>query len=358
MNQAMAEQPLDILDEIAEISKAMESSSSGGHSGVQQQVAPEQGASGEFNTFPSQHNGVAGPMVEGTKPFVPRKSPRRIQDMLIDFDAAAALAPAAEQTVSEPFNDYQSHAFSTNEVTPNVVDSLCAYSQDGNVHDMNPLSSNNFDFKSSANCNPPSVSTSSPVSFLSHSVSPFVVVPKSMYKNNQITPWLENSASDCGTVPETMADIEAKAEPVSAPTFVKDNQPQMMTGNASFLQQASKKSSGVSKPSRSSAPLSPIGSSKVMPPTAKSILERRERAIREGRRHEARLNDEERRILRRLRNRESAERCARRKMQQASSLSMKIAELEAENLRLRKIAAQCSSEVLALESFISTRSKR
>lgn len=336
----------------------MESSSSRGQSGLQQQVAPEQGAAGDFNTFSSPHNGVSAPMVRGIKPFVPRKSPRRVQDMMIDFDAAAALAPAAEQSVCESFIDYQSPAFPTNDISPNVVDSLCAYSQDGNAHDMNTLPCNNFDFKSSTDCNPPSVSISSSASLLSHSVSPFVVVPESMYKNDQITPWLEKSMSDGGTVPEAMAGIEAKAEPVPAHTFVKDNQPQMMTGKANFLPQASKKPSGVSKPSRSSAPLSPSGSSNVMPPTAKSILERRERAIREGRRHEARLNDEERRILRRLRNRESAERCARRKMQQASSLSTKIAELEAENLRLRKIAAQCSSEVLALESFISTRGKR
>lgn len=90
----------------------------------------------------------------------------------------------------------------------------------------------------------------------------------------------------------------------------------------------------------------------VMPPTAKSILERREKAIREGRRHEAKLSDEERRILRRLRNRESAERCARRKQEQASVLAKRITHLEKENVELRGMAEYYEREIRALESVL------
>lgn len=91
---------------------------------------------------------------------------------------------------------------------------------------------------------------------------------------------------------------------------------------------------------------------KVMPPTAKSILERRERAIREGRRHDARLSSEERRIVRRLRNRESAERCAKRKTEEAEQMSRRIACLEEENEHLRRVASQYEAEISSLETSI------
>jgi bZIP transcription factor len=87
-----------------------------------------------------------------------------------------------------------------------------------------------------------------------------------------------------------------------------------------------------------------------LPPTAKSILERRERAIREGRRHEAKLTQEERRILRRLRNRESAERCARRKSEESDALSDRILLLERENTRLRQVSVHYQAHIARLEA--------
>lgn len=90
----------------------------------------------------------------------------------------------------------------------------------------------------------------------------------------------------------------------------------------------------------------------VMPPTAKSILERRERAIREGRRHEAKLSSEERRIVRRLRNRESAERCAKRKTEEAEQMSRRIACLEEENQTLRMLASEYEAEISSIESSL------
>ena len=92
----------------------------------------------------------------------------------------------------------------------------------------------------------------------------------------------------------------------------------------------------------------------VMPPTAKSILERRERAIREGRRHEAKLSDAERRILRRLRNRESAERCRLRRLEQANQLENKISSLQCENDELRKQAADYEHRIKELQAIIAT----
>lgn len=91
----------------------------------------------------------------------------------------------------------------------------------------------------------------------------------------------------------------------------------------------------------------------VMQPTAKSILERRERAIREGRRREAKLSDSERRILRRLRNRESAERCRLRRVEQAAKLEDKIATIQQENDRLRLQATQYENQIKKLEAVIS-----
>lgn len=91
----------------------------------------------------------------------------------------------------------------------------------------------------------------------------------------------------------------------------------------------------------------------VMPPSAKSILERRERAIREGRRKDAKLTDAERRILRRLRNRESAERCRLRRVQQASQLEKKIESMQVENKRLVAMAEQYEKTIKRLERVIA-----
>lgn len=91
----------------------------------------------------------------------------------------------------------------------------------------------------------------------------------------------------------------------------------------------------------------------VMPPSAKSILERRERAIREGRRKDAKLTDAERRILRRLRNRESAERCRLRRVQQAVQLEKKIESMQVENKRLVAMAEQYEKTIKRLERVIA-----
>lgn len=90
----------------------------------------------------------------------------------------------------------------------------------------------------------------------------------------------------------------------------------------------------------------------VMPPSAKSILERRERAIREGRRKDAKLTDAERRILRRLRNRESAERCRLRRVQQAAQLERKIETMQVENNRLVAMAEDYERTIKRLEKVI------
>lgn len=90
----------------------------------------------------------------------------------------------------------------------------------------------------------------------------------------------------------------------------------------------------------------------VMPPSAKSILERREKAIREGRRKDAKLSEVERRILRRLRNRESAERCRLRRVQQALALEKKIESMQVENKRLIKQAEEYLITIRKLETVI------
>lgn len=94
------------------------------------------------------------------------------------------------------------------------------------------------------------------------------------------------------------------------------------------------------------------GVSVVMPPSAKSILERRERAIREGRRKDAKLTESERRILRRLRNRESAERCRLRRVQQAVQLEQKIASMQVENKRLVAMVDKYEKTIKRLERVI------
>lgn len=89
-----------------------------------------------------------------------------------------------------------------------------------------------------------------------------------------------------------------------------------------------------------------------MPPSAKSILERREKAIREGRRKDAKLTEAERRILRRLRNRESAERCRLRRVQQAAQLEKKIESMQLENDRLVAMAEEYENTIQRLETLI------
>ena len=94
-----------------------------------------------------------------------------------------------------------------------------------------------------------------------------------------------------------------------------------------------------------------------MPPSAKSILERREKAIREGRRKDAKLTETERRILRRLRNRESAERCRLRRVQQAAQLEKRIETMQIENDRLVAIAEEYEKTIRRLEHIIANFSK-
>lgn len=96
----------------------------------------------------------------------------------------------------------------------------------------------------------------------------------------------------------------------------------------------------------------------VMPPSAKSILERREKAIREGRRKDAKLSETERRILRRLRNRESAERCRLRRVQQACQLEEKIECMQIENDRLCALAEDYEKTIKRLEKVIHDFSKQ
>lgn len=91
----------------------------------------------------------------------------------------------------------------------------------------------------------------------------------------------------------------------------------------------------------------------VMPPSAKSILERREKAIREGRRKDAKLSETERRILRRLRNRESAERCRQRREEQAKDLQERIKTMQLENNRLVEMAGHYKQTIQRLENMIA-----
>lgn len=91
----------------------------------------------------------------------------------------------------------------------------------------------------------------------------------------------------------------------------------------------------------------------VMPPSAKSILERREKAIREGRRKDAKLSETERRILRRLRNRESAERCRQRREEQAKELQERIKTMQLENNRLVEMAGHYKQTIHRLEKMIA-----
>jgi hypothetical protein len=230
-------------------------------------------------------------------------SPRGIQDMLFDFPAASSDA-GAEGGAGGGGRAGEAGA----------DDKAAAHACCSPVKDEAALM-------------PPAYRTAAdfiPAESVPASPPPLLVVPPSAFTRNCITPWLDGAAQSSATTGMTLAEENEQS-----------GGPQ---------RQLPRTSAGVAK--ASSAP------SKVMPPTAKSILERRERAIREGRRHEAKLNKEERRILRRLRNRESAERCAKRKNDQAEQLAGQIAQLERENLRLRSVAAQFETEVFKLEKYL------
>lgn len=181
---------------------------------------------------------------------------------------------------------------------------------------------------------------------------PAVVVPTSSYgKEDAITPWLdEHSAQpppgNNNASVEEQEEFEIPALPIQEKyTYTRtcEMEPEKIPATHHSYRES------ISEPQRVHG--------KVMPPTAKSILERRERAIREGRRHEAKLSSEERRILRRLRNRESAERCAKRKAEEADLLARKIDELERENARLRSVAAQFETAVSKLEQYFAGKLK-
>lgn len=178
---------------------------------------------------------------------------------------------------------------------------------------------------------------------------PPVIVPPSSYGEDLITPWLDEHSPR----PDRENEVFVTKEDVGVKTHER---PALTRKSLMIETETEKKSAGSC---RSSAPTYGFQDvpCKVMPPTAKSILERRERAIREGRRHEAKLNSEERRILRRLRNRESAERCAKRKAEEADLLARNIDELERENARLRSVAAQFESAVLKLEQCLGEKAK-
>lgn len=72
----------------------------------------------------------------------------------------------------------------------------------------------------------------------------------------------------------------------------------------------------------------------------------------EGRRQDAKLTEAERRIVRRLRNRESAERCRLRRVEQARLLERKMVTMKQENERLVGQVEQYQATVSQLEQII------
>lgn len=96
----------------------------------------------------------------------------------------------------------------------------------------------------------------------------------------------------------------------------------------------------------------------VMPPSAKTILERRAKAMREGRRKDAKLTEAERRIVRRLRNRESAERCRLRRVRQAAMMEQRMVQMQHENERLTAEAESYRKAISHYQSIIATFSHR
>lgn len=274
--------------------------------------------------------GSASKQGQPTRGVIP--SPRGIQDLLLEFPTAPQTAAELSPPLLFPH---------PSEVCE--LDSQCPDPQQTAFHPL-AIGSTNLHSPSSSN----------EVGYPFAMSPPPVVVPQSNFAHAFITPWLDerpsqvNSGNDCMAMKEGDY-IEPRASPV--------NEGKVLTPASATEAQMN---SGSAFPS--SSPLSLVieshgAPSKVMPPTAKSILERRERAIREGRRHEAKLNCEERRILRRLRNRESAERCAKRKAEEAELLTGKIDDLEVENARLRSVAAQFESAVFKLEQYLGARAQ-
>lgn len=246
-------------------------------------------------------------------------SPRGIQDILFDFPTSSG--PSSDQ-ISGPSPIALPHYNPA---------SICASRQNG------PLT------LSGTAKNELQLNRTQAAGFSFGVPPPLLVVPPSTFSQDLITPWLDECPPQSEAVAPKSVDAigQHKSQPNNSLLVVGTGWKHAPGAQASLK--------------RARAMAFGSGPSKVMPPTAKSILERRERAIREGRRHEARLNSEERRILRRLRNRESAERCAKRKLEEADQLAEKIAELERENLRLRSIAVQYENAVVKLEEYLGPR---
>jgi hypothetical protein len=235
--------------------------------------------------------GENNPAGAARKVVVP--SPRGIQDAYFDF---MPEEPPASSTTLQPYA-------SSSPVEAVPVKALSSHTQ------LSPFHIHN----ANAEIEPPSFAPTS------------LTICPPQFAAESITPWIEDASSSGG----------GNDESASASTRYYDDDDQDGSGSTLHVDQRNK-----------------TPSSRVMPPTAKSILERRERALREGRRNEARLNDEERRILRRLRNRESADRCARRKHEQAQLMSMKIENLENENNQLRSLAQEYEAEIAKLEKVL------
>jgi bZIP transcription factor len=232
-------------------------------------------------------------------------SPRGIQDAYFDFmgddeQTASSAAPQQQPCVASP----EQHPVRFNGKLHHPTDFQTTSSQ---LHGTGTTAA----------------ATVEPLTF---TPSALTICPP-QFAAESITPWIEDASSS-----PLCHDESASA----STQYYDDDDDQDCSG--STLQADIKKNK--------------VATSRVMPPTAKSILERRERALREGRRNEARLNDEERRILRRLRNRESAERCARRKNEQAQLMSMKIEHLESENIQLRSLAQEYEAEISKLEKVL------
>eukprot|EP00172_Hildenbrandia_rubra_P003913 Plantae.Rhodophyta-Hildenbrandia_rubra.ctg695.p1 GENE.Plantae.Rhodophyta-Hildenbrandia_rubra.ctg695~~Plantae.Rhodophyta-Hildenbrandia_rubra.ctg695.p1 ORF type:complete len:500 (-),score=95.51 Plantae.Rhodophyta-Hildenbrandia_rubra.ctg695:2726-4225(-) len=106
--------------------------------------------------------------------------------------------------------------------------------------------------------------------------------------------------------------------PPSAPTIQKKKKSKKTKIVAAKARTAAKKRLDASK-QRQAAHRGVFHAPKpnpVLPETAEEIIERRARALREGRKEAAKLNDTERRKVRRFRNRQSAERCRDRKLEE------------------------------------------
>lgn len=201
-----------------------------------------------------------------------------------------------------------------------------------------------------------------PCSQIPQTTPPAVFVPPSMFDQREITPWSDVQQCDVQNSPDagrTSGSMDAGVGDSAGYCVPGVLSPSSIDVGKECLGFVSVDDEGdISWGTNITMPISGDhkdgnmrGFSKL-PPTAKSILERRERAIREGRRHEARLNPEERRILRRLRNRESAERCAKRKNEQAAELSRKITKLEKENASLQSVVSSYREQIAKIETLL------